>query len=87
MITYYRTAEHDGRDDIEKILHAIPVEFESVRIQDAKEKHKHFSSNIALPILKVDHMVYEGPAAIYEFLKEFSSGEIDIQQKKTFVRG
>lgn len=81
MITYYRRAEHDECDDIEKILHAIPLEFESVRIQDAKEKHKHFSSNIALPILKVDHMVYEGSAAICEFLQEFSSGEIDTQQR------
>jgi glutaredoxin len=70
MITYYRTTECDGCDEIEKLLHMASLEFECIRLHDRHEKEKHFSANISLPILKDGHVVYEGTAAITAYLHE-----------------
>lgn len=70
MITFYYTPECFECFEIEKFLEKKRLLHESIVVSNAEEKKKHFSNNLALPILKDEHVVFSGIEAILEYLHE-----------------
>ncbi len=68
MITFYYTPDCEGCGSIEAALQKNSVEHQVVVVLNAEEKKKHFSTNVALPILKNEHLVFSGMEEICEHL-------------------
>jgi glutaredoxin len=83
MVTLYCTPNCPSCAKIEDILKEISLAHDIVLIQDETEKMKHFSTNIALPILKDEHIAYAGQDAIITHLGELTHLEARLARFQT----
>ena len=78
MITLYYTPDCSGCLAIKEALQNSAVDHEVICVPNEEEKKQHFSTNVALPILKNEHVVYSGFEAICEHLKELLGGDVAV---------